>query len=256
MTQLHQVLAAEKTIKDVTHRVVTAAYQSIQKPAMLVGQTRNYRPMHDDGVQLPPEVTRVQLKATDVIDEVARAMTSLLDVVLTHETANQQASADVEVDGMVLVSKAPVSYLLFLEKQLTDLQTFITKLPVLDPAEDWEWDLNTSSYRTAVTSNLRREKRPVVLVKYQATDKHPAQTEIYNEDVAVGYWDTIKESGALPQTAVNQMWQRVTTLLQATRVARQKANSIETTSLVAGRRVLNYVFTGQPEREDDPGAKR
>ena len=30
-----------------------------------------------------------------------------------------------------------MTYLLFLEKQLTDLHTFVKKLPVLDAAESW-----------------------------------------------------------------------------------------------------------------------
>lgn len=37
MTQLHQVLAAEKSIKEATHKIFTAALAAIQKPAQLAG---------------------------------------------------------------------------------------------------------------------------------------------------------------------------------------------------------------------------
>ncbi len=37
-----------------------------------------------------------------------------------------------------------------------------------------------------------------VQVKAEATDKHPAQAELYCEDMPIGYWTTVKFSGALP----------------------------------------------------------
>ena len=45
---------------------------------------------------------------------------------------------------------------------------------------------------------LRTKKVPRNHVKAEATEKHPAQVEVYYEDVAVGYWTTVKFSGALP----------------------------------------------------------
>jgi hypothetical protein len=38
-------------------------------------------------------------------------------------------------------------------------------------------------------------------VKAEATEKHPAQVEVYHEDVVVGQWKTVKFSGALPPGA-------------------------------------------------------
>jgi len=38
------------------------------------------------------------------------------------------------------VGHVPATYLLFLEKQLTDLHTLVSKLPVLDASETWVFD--------------------------------------------------------------------------------------------------------------------
>lgn len=262
MAKLHQVLAAEKGVKADGYAVLNRVQHLIQKPALLMGVTRNYRPLTDGDVQLPPEVTRVQVRASDAIKDLTAVLTRMFDVVLTHEAANQVAKADVVVPGVgVLASQVPVTYLLYLEKQLIDLRTLVEHLPVLDPSEEWTFDTTTNSWRTPVTSSVRREKRKVVLVRYEATDKHPAQTEVYDDDVAVGTWDTVRESGALPQSAVNAMWERIGQVLEAVRVARQTANAIEVTQLEAGAVVLGYVFgghvpagTGWPS--SDPGAKR
>jgi hypothetical protein len=36
-------------------------------------------------------------------------------------------------------------------------------------------------------------------VLYDATEHHPAQTQLISEDVIVGWWETVKHSGAIPR---------------------------------------------------------
>lgn len=81
---------------------------------------------------MPPESTLVQVRAEDVLRDTASALTGLFDVTATKDRANCAARADITVGGRVLVSEVPVSYPLFLEKRLTDINTFVRKLPVLD----------------------------------------------------------------------------------------------------------------------------
>jgi len=47
-----------------------------------------------------------------------------------------------------LLADVPVTYLLFLEKQLTDLRTFVDKLPVLDPSVVWLQDPSSGDWRS------------------------------------------------------------------------------------------------------------
>ena len=55
-----------------------------------------------------------------MLAEVAGILTRLFDVTLTKDTANCTARADVKIGDSVLLPAVPVTYLLFLEKQLTD----------------------------------------------------------------------------------------------------------------------------------------
>jgi len=133
--KLNQVIAIEKGTKGRSLQELTEAHQTLQKPALLAGISRTYRPKDEEGEQFPPESTRVQIKAEDIIRKISEGLTKLFDVVATKDWANCTAKADVIVDGKVLLSQVPATYLLFLEKQLVDLHTFIKKLPVLDSSE-------------------------------------------------------------------------------------------------------------------------
>ena len=63
VAKLNQIIAIEKGTKSRTFQELTEAHQSLQKPALLSGISRTYRPKDEEGEQLPPESTRVQEKA-------------------------------------------------------------------------------------------------------------------------------------------------------------------------------------------------
>lgn len=242
MTQLNQILAISKGVKSKAEREFTDAHRETQRANLLSGLSRTYKPKDDEGDQLPSETSLVQTTIEDILDNVSVSLTRLFDVVATQETANTQAFADVVVDGVVIVPKAPVTYLLFLEKQLLGLHTFISKLPTLDPAENWTKSNATGFFESDVTQTTRTKKIPKNWVKAQATDKHPAQVEIFHEDVVVGYWSTKKFSGALPADRVKELTLRVEKLQEAVKFAREAANSTEVTNVDAGKAIFGYLF--------------
>lgn len=242
MARLNQIIAVEKGVKSKAFQTITDAHHKLQKQALLGGISRTYRPKDEEGEQLPPESTRVQVSVDEAIVEVRRALVELFDVTATKEWANCKATANVEVDGRALLTSVPVTYLLFLEKQLTDLHTFVKKLPTLDPADTWEFDANVGFYATEPVETVRTKKIPRVLVKAVATDKHPAQTEVYYEDVPVGYWRTVKFSGAMPAARIQELLRRIEVLQQSVKIAREEANNAEVTQEKLGDRVFAYLF--------------
>ncbi|ALC20858.1 hypothetical protein ACH46N_18835 [Streptomyces pristinaespiralis] len=242
MAKLNQIIAVEKGVKSKSFQDITTAHQRVQKVALLAGISRTYQPKDEEGEQLPPESTRVQVKAEDVLREMSASLTRLFDVTATKDRANCSARADVVVDGRTIVPDAPVSYLLFLEKQLVDLHTFVKKLPVLDAAESWSLDPSTDWWKTDPVRTIRTKKVPRNHVKAEATDKHPAQVEVYYEDVPIGYWTTVKFSGALPARRVNELLERVEKLQNAVKFAREEANSAEVTDQRVGDAVFGYLF--------------
>ncbi len=242
MTKLNQIIAVEKGVKADAANTLTKAYHDLQKGPPLSGISRSYQPRDDEGEQLPPESTRVQLRTGEAIADVRKALTRLYDIVATKDQANTAAKADIVVDGIALAKDVPATYLLFLEKQLVDLATFVRKLPTLDPAETWSWSEQQGVYATDPVRTTRTKKVLRNHVKAEATDKHPAQVDVFGEDVVVGYWTTTKFSGAVPAADVNDMVARIGKLAEAVKRAREDANSITVTDVNRGAALLGYLF--------------
>jgi hypothetical protein len=242
MTKLNQIVAVEKGIKTRSFQELTDAHHALQKSGLLSGISRTYRPKDEEGEQLPPESTKVQVKAEEALRKTGEILTRLFDVTATKDWANCTAKADVQIDGATLLADVPVSYLLFLEKQLVDLLTFVRKLPTLDAAESWEYDASADCWATEPVQTVRTKKIPRNHVKAEATEKHPAQVEVYYEDVVVGHWRTVKFSGSLPASRVKELLDRVDKLHQAVKFAREEANNTEITQQKTGEKVFGYLF--------------
>lgn len=242
MAKLNQIIAVSKGVKSDTLAAFTQAHREVQKQPLLSGISRTYQPKDDEGERLPAESTRVQLTAQSVIADVRTSLTRLFDVVATLDTANTVAKADVTVDGRTILRDVPVSYLLFLEKQLTDVHTFVAKLPVLDPAVNWTFSQAAGYYAADAVQTTRTTKVPRNHVLAEATEKHPAQVQVYHEDIIVGTWTTVRFSGALPATEIRSMLERVTKLREAVKMAREEANGTEVVDQHIGDAVLGYLF--------------
>ena len=123
-----------------------------------------------------------------------------------------------------------------------DLVTFIRKLPVLAASETWVFDSAADCWATEPVQTVRTKKTPRNHVKAEATEHHPAQVDVYYEDVAVGYWRTVKFSGALQARRINELLERVERLQQAVKFAREEANGAEVEDQKVGEKVLGYLF--------------
>lgn len=242
MTKLNQIIAVESGIKGKATRDETDLYRVLAKPAPFTGISRVYRKKDEDGDDYPSESVPVQITVDDVLEKLTGSLTRLFDVTLTKEVANAQAKADVVVDGNVLLSDVPVTYLLFLEKQLVNLNTFVSKLPVLDPTVRWHKDENTGTYASDDTETAKGKKVLKVLEKSPATDKHPAQVETYHEDVVIGYWTKVDFSGNIPATRKAELLDRVEKLSTAVKFAREEANSATVVDEHVADTVFGYLF--------------
>jgi hypothetical protein len=243
MAKLNQIIAVEKGIKSKSVQQLAETQKNLQKASLFSGIARTYRPKDEDGEQLPPESNKVQVKADEIIRETTEILTKLFDITATKDWTNCNARADVVVDGQTLLTQVPVSYLLFLEKQLTDLQAFLKKLPTLDPSETWNFDPNSDCWATEPVQTLKTFKMPRNHVKAEATEHHPAQVEVYYEDVTIGYWRTVKFSGALPAQRIHDLMNRLEKLQQAVKFAREEANNTEAEEQRVGTKIFQYLFS-------------
>ncbi len=243
MPKLNQINAVVTARKGDAEKQITELHKLIQKEQLFTGRERTYRPLDEvNGQKLPSESQRVQQRADDLIRQAREKWTELWNLVLTQDTGNQSAKADIVVDGKTVLTNVPVTTLLFLDKQVNDLETFVSKIPTPDPAEEWAHDPNSGLLRGKANESLRTSKEPTVIVKYPATTEHPAQTELFTKDVPVGTWTQILYSGCIATDRKNAILARVRKLQDAIKVAKEQANMLEVERQKAAEALFGYVF--------------
>lgn len=242
-TKLNQIIAIEKGVKSRHESVLTELYKKLDKASLFYGLSKTWQKTNEElDEDRPPEKKRVQLRVEEALEAAAGVVEELLDVTARKDFGNCDARADVVVDGRAIVQDAPVTYLLFLEKELDKLGAFVSRLPVLTPDEDWQRDQALGLWRTepTVTQSTKKVQRPLVL--YPATEKHAAQTQIITEDVVAGQWNTVKHSGAITPDRKKTLVRRVQRLKEAVKMAREDANSKEAPDVRPGGAFIDYLF--------------
>ncbi len=248
MPKLNQVNAILSARKGEAEKAVNEIGKLLQKEQLFSGRERTYRPLDEvNGQRLPPESQKVQQRADQLLVQAGEKWAELWNLVLTQDTGNQSARADIVVDGRTIMTAVPVTTLLFLDKQLAEVEALVGKMPTPDPAEDWAHDANSGLLKSPVSESLRTTKEPTVIVKYDATDKHPAQTETYMKDVPAGYWRQVLYSGSIQADRKNAILARVKKLHDAVKLAREQANLIDVERQKAGEPLLTYLFGKEHE---------
>ncbi len=244
MAKLNQVIAVEKSVKTRVQAVVDGSYKTIQKPALFDGFVKTYKPSLEDEPAQPTETKKVQYTVGSVLKQIKESLAELFNIVAQKDFANTGATADVVIEGTQIAAGVPTTFLLFLEKQLTDLHTLVSKLPTLDPAEEWTLDTVKSLYKTVPTQTQRTRKVAKPLVLYPATQEHPAQTQVIHEDIPVGVYEHLKLSGATTEAERDTLLKRIEAAQSAVKFAREKANTVDAPRSSVGDALLSWIFQG------------
>jgi hypothetical protein len=252
MGKLHELLAVEKDVKDVLGKVLEETAKTFnQRSAHFLETRKSYRPFNDQDKDLPdeehtPMVTTVEEKLNYVQGHIIR----FIDVELQKERSNQEAKADIIVemlDGTTksILTEAPVTFLVQMESALERIRRVYDEIPTLDPAKIWSKDeTKLGIWKAEPVKRVRTKKIPKVIVKYDATKEHPAQTEVVHLDEGVGEWTQSFSSGALSPKQKSQILDRIDRLIAGVKIARAKANSQDVKSAKVGLQIFNYINEG------------
>lgn len=238
--KLNQVIAVVSGKKTRAQKALTDSHHGWQ-PGLLNGAMRKYTPLDaDDADAVPTKKKPVQLNVAAVIRGVRDELSDLWDLVARQEKANTGACADVVVDDIPVLKQVPVTVLLFLEKQLTDLRSFAEKMPTLSTEHAWGGDARLWQSDPIRQTRTRKVQSPIVL--YDATPEHPAQTQLVTEDKLVGHYDTTLFSGAMQPTEQAEIVVRIDELRDAVKSARESANCAETEPFPIAKQVFDFIF--------------
>jgi len=240
--KLNQVIAIAEGAKKKRTKEISTLYHKLDAPTLFEGIQRDYHPVDDEGESKPREFKNVQFTAEEAISEVANITSDLVNVVHALDLGNTEARSDIVVDGKVIISNIPVVHILFLEKQMEDLRTFVSKIPELDPAETWTYSDDMNCYKSEMRESVSTKKVFKNHIKAEATDKHPAQVDVYTEDVIVGLWDTVKLSGHIKSYDKNNYLKKIDKFVTALKIAREHGNLQAVSISNIGRKIIGYIF--------------
>jgi hypothetical protein len=245
MPKLCEIIALVTGRKTESQKKLTDLHQLTQKVALFSGAHKTYHPRDEKDTEvLPDERVEIQLRVGDVVHEATKTLTNLYDLVVTQDTGNTKAFSDVVLsDGTAILKDVPVTSLLYLEKQLEDLKKFYGTLPILDAAKQWTKDEANRFHRSETTkTRTKRNKIPIVL--YPATEQHPAQTQLIEEEKIVGDYRTVEMSGAITASQKALLLERTSALKDAVVLAREKANQTTVEQRKAGDFIFKYLHGG------------
>ena len=157
--------------------------------------------------------------------------------------ASQKARAELVIDG-VKIGEFSATSLLALESHLNKIKDLYINIPTLDTAKKFSFDQQEGVYKTDPEIKFRSVKRPKVIVKYEATEKHPAQTELLHLDFQVGKYETVYSSGRLALSQRNQLTKRIEGMIESVKIARSKANNAEVSNIKVGQKLFDLIHKG------------
>lgn len=243
MPKLNQLIAIINGTKKKSGALLSELYKKIQKPNLFVGSNRFYTPVQEDGYVYPSESQKVTFIAKDCLDEYVEATQEFFDQAFAQDLANTKAVASIKVDDQVILKDVPVTHLLFLEKQLTDVRTFISKLPVLPVDKDWSYDQIKRFYVTPEKQTTKTKKITDFVVVVEPTKEHRAEVRDRTVDINEGTWSLVEYSGALPEEEIKNLLKKVDALLKAVVFAREEANGLDVkVSNTSSKAIFEYLF--------------
>ena len=253
--KLHELLAVEGDLEGIYKKILDETLSTFSKKAThFLGMEKTCRIFDEKKQDETPPPQRLEMVTTvkEKLDYTSRHVIRYLDAVLQKEVTNQLARADLEVDGVVLGSSLPATFLLGLETKLKNIRKVYDAIPTLPPAIKWEKDegLGEGVYRrTHPEKQFKTAKtfQHKVLVAAQFPKEGeggtslPAQIEKWEENQNVGEYTTEQWSGMLSPTEKSQIIGKIDKVIRAVKKARQRANSTEVQKVTIGKKIFDFI---------------
>lgn len=248
--KLHELLAIEGNLETQASKCRADLLNTFEKKTHLFQEKRIvFTPLEEHAAQVVESQSDLQTTVSKELSWIQAHIIKALDASYQVAEANTNARADVILEddaGTVILKDVPATALLELEKRVAEIQSLISGIPTLDPAKGFSADSQRGAgvYKAREVVKNRTKKMPKVLVKAEATKEHPAQTEVYSEDIAIGRIQEQEWSGLISPAEKSALLNRVEILGRAVRRARSRANEVDVDpSAKIGAKMLKYIFT-------------
>jgi hypothetical protein len=235
-------LVATEPVKRGSYSKITAETLKVFKGGDLFkGLTKTYVPHKTDGDPLPGDKKEVVTTVSDRLAWTEKTVIDYVDFEASRDKTNMKAQADLEIDGVVLAKALPATTLLSLEKRLGEVRNYYDSIPTLDLSQEWKKGQHKDRYEYGPIETYRYVKQTHGVLLSPATEKHPAQVKEVIDDVLVGVFKTLYQSGEVHPGEKAEYLARIDKLIEAVKKARMKANETEAEDVKVGKALFDYI---------------
>lgn len=194
MTQLHEILAVEKTRSNAAKEAIADSRRKFSAHSQFFAGRSRTLTMFSDGpenVALQAAESSIQMPTTSVVDTMAYTMdlwAKAQDVRATKDLTNTVAKADVMMNGAVFLSDVPADTLMGLIAQAKEIKETLALAPTMDPTKQWLRN-DAGFYMSPVVTSVKNKKEEYGLELSPATERHPAQVKACTREVPVGKFE-------------------------------------------------------------------
>lgn len=249
MTKLHEILAAEKTVKDQNKVLLDNTltkfkksenyFRGYTKTLKMIADSDENKAIEEAAREDKPVITNVY----ETLDYLFSFWAKNEDFQAQKNEANTRAVSYLEFRGQRLLENVPVDELLGLLDRLGGLRSVLLEAPSIDSSRTWEQGAVKYTWRaTADDVGTKTEKRLTPIVMSPATDKHPAQIEKVVNDVVIGKTTTRKSSGELTAQQKADLLAAIDELISEGNKARSRCNEIDVNKDVTVGTVITAVL--------------
>lgn len=252
MTKLHELLAAETNLENQANKCRTDLMGTFQNKRHHFEEKKEvFTPSVESEQPTTKVICDIQSTVKKELDWIKGHIAKALDAGYQIAEANTLARADVVLEddaGTVLLKSVPATALLELEKRAVEVQQLVASIPTLDPAKGFQPDPQRGDgyFKARDVNKTRTKKEAKVIVKYEATKEHPAQTELVHVDNPIGTVAEQEWSSLITVAEKAELMDRAEMLVRALKRARSRANDQEVDhSKKLGSKLLSFVFEGK-----------
>lgn len=245
MSKLYEILAVEGDLRKKAGDLLKSTVALLGQPGKFTGQVISAHVILEGEPELFPESTDVAFTVDGELETIADTFGGYLDVTVQKELANTTAFADVVLDGETIFERMSATALLNLEARLSELETVYQAIPTLDVTERWHFNTDQGCFVSEVRSGYRMKKMPKPLVLAEATKEHPAQVQVYNDEIPAYKVEKVMFSGMLTPAEKQARLDRLAKLATAVKQARQRANDTEINLITVADTIFTYINKGE-----------
>lgn len=245
MAKLHELLAVEGDLEGIYKKILDETAATFTKKGdRFFGAVRTMEWFEEGNPPIPAEHQALTTTVKAKLDYQKNAVIRYFDALLQKERTNQDARADIIVDGAIIATNLPATFLLGLESRLKRVREVYDKIPTLPPNIKWEKDATKGDdiySRIHPEEQLKTEKIFKVQVLYDATKEHPAQVEKIPETKNVGVYKREVWTGLLSPADKSVLLGKIDKLIQSVKKARQRANTTKVVGKTIGKELFAYI---------------